>query len=61
MPVKVVKRGDKYRIVEEVNGEERIVKTGKGNAVDGGGHKTREEADRQARAINRSLHNAGKI
>ena len=50
MPVKVVKRGNKYRVVES-NG--RIVKNKSGTAVDGGGHRTRIAATRQARAINR--------
>jgi len=53
MPVKVSKRRGKFRIVEADTG--RIVKTSKGRARDGGGHKDRERAQRQATAINTSL------
>ena len=50
MPVKVAKRGGKYRIVERSG---RVAKTSSGNARDGGGHRSRTQAARQARAINR--------
>ena len=50
MPVKVVKRGNKYRIVEISN--DRIVRRRGGTAVDGGGKATRADAERIARAIN---------
>lgn len=49
MPVKAVKRGNKYRVVEAKTG--RIVKRS-GSAVDGGGHKSKAKAKAQARAIN---------
>lgn len=49
MPVKAVKKGDKYRVVEAKTG--KITKRG-GSAVDGGGHQSKEAAQRQARAIN---------
>ena len=50
MPVIIRKRRGKFRVVEKLTG--RISKTKNNNAVDGGGHKTRPKADRQARAIN---------
>ena len=50
MPVIVRKRRGKYRVVEVASG--RIAKSRKGNASDGGGHRERGKADRQARAIN---------
>lgn len=53
MPVKVVKRDEKFRVVEASTG--RIAKTSKGNARDGGGHTTKTKAEAQARAINRNL------
>ena len=52
MPVKVRKRNGKYRIVEP---NDRIAKTSKGNARDGGGHRSRAKAERQMRAINAAL------
>lgn len=48
MPARVRKRGGKFRVVEP-NG--RLVKRG-GTPVDGGGHRTKRKAQRQARAIN---------
>lgn len=48
MPAKVVKRNDKWRVVEP-NG--RLVRKN-GTPVDSGGHRTRQAAMRQARAIN---------
>lgn len=50
MPVKVRKRRGRFRIVEADTG--RIVTSSLGNASDGGGHRTRAKAERQARAIN---------
>lgn len=52
MPVKAVKRGGKYRVIEADTG--RIAKHKSGTPVDGGGHKTREKAERQSKAINRN-------
>jgi hypothetical protein len=52
MPVKVKKRRGKYRVVEA--NTDRIAKTDKGNARDGGGHRTKLKADAQARALNAS-------
>lgn len=49
MPAKVKKVGNKYRVVEADTG--KLVTRG-GSAVDGGGHKTRAAAQRQASAIN---------
>jgi hypothetical protein len=51
MPVKVAKRGDKYRVVEASTG--KVVQRG-GSAVDGGGHSSQAKASSQARAINAS-------
>ena len=50
MPVKTVKRGDKFRVVESATG--RIAKTSAGKARDGGGHADKAKATRQVRAIN---------
>ena len=50
MPVIVRKRRGKYRVVEA--NSQRIAKTSKKNAVDGGGHRTQAKAKAQARAIN---------
>lgn len=49
MPAKVVKRGNKFRVVEP-NG--KLVKRSNGKAVDGGGHTSKDKAQRQANAIN---------
>jgi len=49
MPVHVVKRAGKFRVVGAGG---RIEKTAKGKARDGGGHASKEKARRQARAIN---------
>lgn len=48
MPVKVQKKGRKFRIIE--NG--RIAKNSSGTALDGGGHISKPKAEAQARAIN---------
>ncbi len=52
MPVKVVKRGEKFRVVEPSG---QIAKNNAGTAVDGGGFGSKEAAARQARAINANL------
>ncbi len=52
MPVHVVKRGDKYRIVEKSG---KISTNAAGTAIDGGGHSSQSAAQRQATAINISL------
>jgi len=49
MPVKAVKKGEVYRVVEP---DGSIAKTSDGKAVDGGGHRSKDKAERQARAIN---------
>lgn len=49
MPAKVVKRGEKWRVVEP---DGNVVKNKKGTAVDGGGHFSKKAAERQASAIN---------
>jgi hypothetical protein len=59
MPVAVRKRGRKFRIVESGSG--KIAKNAAGTPADGGGHSSEGAAERQARAINRSLSRAGKI
>ena len=53
MPVCVGKRGKIWRIIECATG--KIVKNKSGTAVDGNGHKSKDEALAQARAINISL------
>ena len=53
MPVKAVKRGSKFRVVETSTG--RIAKNRSGTAVDGGGHASQGKASRQASAINTSI------
>ena len=50
MPVRAVKRGEKWRLVEPDNS---IATTDKGVARDGGGHRSRVAAEMQASAINR--------
>ena len=50
MPVKAVKRGSVWRIVEAATG--KISKTPLGNPRDGGGHKSKSKAQAQARAMN---------
>lgn len=52
MPVKVSKRGHKFRVVERSG---RIAKTSRGHARDGGGHASRTKAVKQVRAINMHL------
>lgn len=59
MPVKVVKRGEKYRLVESETG--KIAKNKAGTALDGGGKKSRSAVARQATAVNTSLSKRGKI
>ena len=54
MPVKVAKKGDKFRIVESSG---KLARNKAGTPVDGGGHINTENASKQARAINRSLTN----
>ena len=49
MPVKPVKRGDKFRLVEPGG---KIAKNSSGTAIDGGGHSSRSQAQRQANAVN---------
>lgn len=50
MPVKVAKKGDKFRIIEAATGA--IAKNNSGTALDGGGHSSKLDASRQAAAIN---------
>jgi hypothetical protein len=55
MPAMVRKRGNKFRVVEPSNGDSvKLVRGTGGTPVDGGGHKTRAAARRQAQAINAS-------
>lgn len=51
MPVKIAKRGNKYRLVEK---DGKIAKTKTGKAVDGGGKASKAELAKQQRAINRN-------
>lgn len=59
MPVKVKKVGKKYRVVDADTGG--ITRNKGGTAADGGGHDNKDRAEAQARAINASLHDQGKI
>lgn len=52
MPVKVVKRGGKFRVVEAATG--KIAKNKAGTAVDGGGFSSKDKAVGQVGAINSS-------
>ena len=52
MPAKAEKRGDVYRVVEAGSGV--LVRNDAGTPVDGRGHRTRDAAQAQARAINAS-------
>ena len=49
MPVTVKKVRDKFRLIEP-NGN--VAKNASGTAIDGGGHKTKTKAQRQAAAVN---------
>ena len=53
MPVRVEKRGPKYRVVESVG--HKIAKNKSGSSGDGGGHAVRSKAVKQVQAINISL------
>lgn len=50
VPVKVVKRDEKFRVVEVRSGA--LARNAAGTPVDGGGHRTRAKALDQAQAIN---------
>ncbi len=52
MPVKTVKRGSKFRVVESETG--KLCRTTAGTPCDGGGHRSKVGAQRQASAINRN-------
>lgn len=56
MPTAVKKIKGKYRVVEKNTG--RILKTKKGNARDGGGHKSRAKAESQSAHIDGRKKNA---
>ena len=49
MPVKVLKKNNLYRVCEPSG---RVAKTRLGNARDGGGHRSKAKAVRQAGYIN---------
>lgn len=53
MPVIVLKRRGRYRVVEADT--RRIAKTKNNKARDGGGHRSKKKAERQARAINAAI------
>jgi len=52
MPVKVQKRGTKWRVIEANSGN--IAKNQAGTALDGGGHASKVAAIKQIGAINSS-------
>lgn len=58
MPVRVVKRAGKFRLVEPSG---RIAKTHLGHAMDGGGSRSKAIRTRQASHINAALRKAGRI
>lgn len=59
MPVKTVKRGGKYRVVEAATG--KIAKNAAGTALDGGGKASKTAVEKQASAVNISMaRKAGK-
>jgi hypothetical protein len=58
MPVRAVKRGDKWRVVEPSG---RIAKTSTGKARDGGGHSSKAKATSQVRAINSNSSGKKKV
>lgn len=53
MPVHVEKKGNKFRVVEPSG---KIAKNSAGTAIDGGGHSSKVAAQKQATAVNISLH-----
>lgn len=53
MPVRTVKRGNRYRLLE--SGSRRLARNTAGTPIDGGGHASAGKASRQARAVNASL------
>jgi len=53
MPVRVVKRGKKFRLIETDSGQ--IAKSKNKKPIDGGGHLTKDKAHRQARVINQNV------
>ena len=53
MPLAIAKRGKRFRLVEPSGS---IAKNSKGTAIDGGGHSSREKAEKQRNAINMSKH-----
>ena len=59
MPVKVARRGNKFRVVESATG--KIVTNKAGTPVDGAGHSSRDKAKSQVQAINTSLKKRKKI
>lgn len=59
MPVVARKRGKKYRVVEKSSGA--VAKNKGGTAADGGGHRSKAKAQKQASAINAGLKRKGKI
>jgi hypothetical protein len=56
MPVHTGKRNGKWRILE---GDGSISTTSSGKPKDGGGHRSKTKADRQARAINEGVKEKG--
>ena len=51
MPLAIVKRGKRYRLVERGG---NLAKNSKGTPIDGGGHNSRQKAEKQRNAINLS-------
>jgi hypothetical protein len=59
VPVTVKREGKKFRVVEASTGN--IANNASGTPADGGGHTSKPQADKQARAIKASLKKRGKI
>ena len=53
MPVKIAKKGNKFRLVESSTG--RIAKNQGGTAIDGGGRASKAALEPQRKAVNASL------
>lgn len=53
--LRIRKRGDKYRLIESIGNKLARAKHGTGKPMDGGGHKFKTVALRQAEHINEAL------
>ena len=58
MPVRVAKKGNKFRVVDP---DGNLAKNKAGKPLDGGGHSSHAKATAQSQAVNISLKKQGKI